>query len=82
VVPVGNDDADDHHDVELSDETGRRGRARLPGGFPLSWTVTQVRCLREGHTPVARATASARVCWAPQARVVASRRSASTDIRQ
>ena len=31
---VGDDWAEDHHDVEVQDETGRRlGRARLPEGI-------------------------------------------------
>jgi hypothetical protein len=32
---VGDDWAEDHHDVELLDDTGRRlGRARLPRAWP------------------------------------------------
>jgi hypothetical protein len=34
VLYVGDDWAEDHHDVEIQDETGRRmGKARLPEGL-------------------------------------------------
>ena len=49
VLFVGDDWAEDHHDVELVDETGRRlAKARLPEGLE---GITRLHALIGAHTP-------------------------------
>lgn len=48
---IGDDWAEDHHDVELEDEQGRRlARARLPEGLE---GITQLHALVAEHAPAA-----------------------------
>ena len=52
---IGDDWAEDHHDVELEDETGRRlARARLPEGLE---GITRLHALVAEHAPAAWAEA-------------------------
>jgi len=53
VLLIGDDWAEDHHDVELEDEGGRRlARARLPEGID---GITRLHALVAEHAPAARA---------------------------
>ena len=48
---IGDDWAEDHHDIELQDEAGRRLiRARLPEGLE---GITRLHALVAGHAPAA-----------------------------
>lgn len=46
---VGDDWAEDHHDIEIQDETGRRlAKARLPEGIE---GISRLHALLAGHLP-------------------------------
>ena len=53
---VGDDWAEDHHDIEIVDEDGRRlAQRRLPGGLVLPHHVRRAHCDRHAaghHAPI------------------------------